>query len=83
MHLAAIMMLVSSLLPSSFTTGSFRPAVSSRTSADVQMKVGLIFSTSTGNTETVAGYACCSLRCAHCLPSHDHCATIDATPDIH
>ena len=43
-----------SLSAQGFAAGPLRSAVSSRTS-QANMAVGLIYSTSTGNTETVAG----------------------------
>ena len=45
----------STLVPSLNIVPGGRPAVVSRAGA-VSMKVGLVYSTSTGNTETVAGY---------------------------
>ena len=45
----------STLVPSLSIVPGGRPAVVSRAGA-VSMKVGLVYSTTTGNTETVAGY---------------------------
>ena len=47
--------IATSLVPSLNIVPGGRPAVVSRAGA-VSMKVGLVYSTSTGNTETVAGY---------------------------